>query len=133
MARVTASGADRLLLDTHVLLWWLANGAELAGDALDAIARAATVFVSTASVWEMSLKASLGKLRVPEDLPHELERHRFSVLPVHLDHALEVGSLPSLHRDPFDRMLVAQARVEGVAIVTRDASIQRYGVQVVQA
>ena len=123
----------RLLLDTHVLLWWLAADPRLAPPSRDLIADADEVTVSTASAWEMSLKAQLGKLECPEDLAAQLVRHQFSVLPVHLDHAVRYRGLPLHHRDPFDRMLVAQAQVEGLAIVSADEVFAGYEVEVVPA
>lgn len=123
----------RLLLDTHVLLWWLSAG-RLSPKASAAISSAASdVCVSTASVWEMSIKAALGKLGVPDDLGAQLAHHQFEVLPVALSHAVAVRTLPAHHADPFDRMLVAQAQIEDLTIVTRDADIRRYGVAVLRA
>lgn len=123
----------RLLLDTHVLLWWL-SAQRLSPKAAAAIASAESdVCVSTASVWEMSIKAVLGKLDVPDDLGAQLAHHQFEVLPVSLPHAVAVRTLPPHHADPFDRMLVAQARVEGLTIVTRDTNLRRYDVSVLRA
>ena len=90
-------------------------------------------FVSTASAWEMSIKGALGKLDAPDDLPRQLQRHRFTVLPIHLDHALAAGRLPPLHRDPFDRMLIAQAQLEKLLVLSGDPDIPRYDVHVVDA
>ena len=123
----------RLLLDTHVLLWWL-SAQRLRPKATAAITSAdSDVWVSAATVWEMSIKAGLGKLAVPDDLSEQLVHHGFDMLPIGLSHALAVRSLPSLHADPFDRMLVAQANVEDLTLVTRDANIRRYAVRVLQA
>lgn len=123
----------RLLLDTHVLLWWLSDDPVLGPEARRAIAAADLAMVSTASVWEISLKRGLGKLDAPADLGDQIERHRFGVLPVHLDHAIRVGALPLLHRDPFDRMLVAQAQSEGLTVVTADPVLAGYGVETLAA
>ena len=120
----------RLLLDTHTLLWWLADDPRLHAEVRDHVAESEEVFVSTASAWEISLKKALGKLVAPDDLPAQLVRHQFTVLPIHLAHALRYGELPLLHRDPFDRMLVAQAQVEDLTIVTGDAAIAAYEVGV---
>lgn len=122
-----------LLLDTHVLLWWLRADDQLAADARSAITTADAAFVSTASAWEISIKRARGKLKAPDDLVAQLSRHAFSVLPIHLDHALLAGELPPLHRDPFDRMLVAQATIEGLVVVTGDPNIPRYDVKVIAA
>ena len=81
----------------------------------------------------MSIKGALGKLDAPDDLARQVQRHRFQVLPIHFDHAMKVGRLPPLHGDPFDRMLIAQAQVEEVSIVSRDKQIARYEVDFVDA
>lgn len=124
----------RLLLDTHVVLWWLAADAGLAAPVRAAIADPANeVAVSAASVWEVAIKAALGKLRAPHGLLDELERHRFSQLPVTGEHALRAGALPRHHDDPFDRMLVAQAEIEDMCVVTRDPAFAAYGVPLLAA
>ena len=81
----------------------------------------------------MSIKGALGKLDAPDDLQRQVQRHRFTVLPIHLDHAVTAGRLPPLHRDPFDRMLIAQAQLEKLLILSRDPDMARYDVQVVDA
>jgi PIN domain nuclease of toxin-antitoxin system len=124
----------RLLLDTHALLWWLGDDPVLSQAARAAIGRPeADVTVSAASAWEVSIKRALGKLIAPSDLEEQLARHRFSSLPVTVTHALLAGSLPRHHDDPFDRMLVAQARIEGLTLVTRDPRIGSYGVPTIPA
>jgi len=124
----------RLLLDTHALLWSLAVPERLDSDARRAIADAhSAVFVSVASVWEMAIKAALGKLSTPDDLEDQLRLNRFEVLPITLPHARAVEHLPLIHRDPFDRMLVAQAQHEGLTLVTRDPLVQQYGAAWMQA
>ena len=124
----------RLLLDTHVLLWWLADDARLGVEARTAIAAGdAQVAVSAASAWEIAIKQRLGKLRAPDDLAAQLAQHRFVPLAVTVPHALRAEALPPVHDDPFDRMLVAQAELEGLTVVTRDADIGRYGVPILAA
>ena len=124
----------RLLLDTHVLLWALTDDSSLTAAARAAIVDGRNrVVVSAVSAWEITIKRSLGKLRAPADLAEEVAAHRFTPLAVSLEHALAVGALPDLHRDPFDRLLVAQAGVEGLTIVTRDRAIARYDVDVLGA
>lgn len=118
----------RLLLDTHTLLWWLADE-PLSDRSRRTIADPrTTVYVSAVSAWEISIKIALGKLEAPGDLEAQIERHRFRPLPVTIGHALRAGGLPPLHVDPFDRMLVAQAQLEEATIVTRDPALAGYGV-----
>lgn len=102
----------------------------LAGDGLEWVdERAEAVYASAASIWEIEIKNALGRLEVPGDFIGLVERSRFEPLPVGFDHAVEAGRLPLHHRDPFDRMLVAQARVEGLTLATADEQLQRYDVQ----
>ncbi|HEU0073040.1 MAG TPA: type II toxin-antitoxin system VapC family toxin [Dehalococcoidia bacterium] len=117
-----------LLLDTHVLLWWLEDDPELSSNAREAIMNELDVFVSAASIWEIAIKEASGKLRAPSHFLDNLERERFRPLPISLDHAYAAGALPRHHNDPFDRMLVAQAAIEGLSIVTRDKRFAVYDV-----
>lgn len=122
-----------LLLDSHTLLWWLA-GDRLSDEALAAIADPGVdALVSAASIWELEIEAALGKLRVDADLVAEVEAAGFDWLPIQAQHAREAARLPARHRDPFDRMLIAQARLGGHTIVTRDAVFAEYGVPVLAA
>jgi len=123
----------RLLLDTHILLWWLAENPKLSMAARARIAEAEIVYVSAASVWEMAIKVSTGKLRAPDDLEKQLHRHGFEQLPVSVNHALGVATLPRHHADPFDRMLVAQASFESLTLVTADPQLAAYGVPILRA
>ena len=122
----------RLLVDSHVLLWHLVDDSRLGPEPTAAIeAPNAEVFVSTASIWEIAIKTALGKLDAPDDLPARAEQAGFRLLSVIADHAWQVRQLPHHHRDPFDRLLIAQAQVEGLSIVTADSSFDAYGVTVV--
>jgi PIN domain nuclease of toxin-antitoxin system len=122
---------QNLLLDTHVLLWWLNEPERLQTDARDAIAdEGRLVFVSAASAWEVGIKMSVGKLRFTTDLEEMVANSRLEPLPVSLGHGFGVRDLPLLHRDPFDRILVAQAQIEGLTLATRDPKIQQYDVPV---
>jgi PIN domain nuclease of toxin-antitoxin system len=123
----------RLLLDTHVLLWWF--GAErLIPEAKRVIeAPDSEVFVSAASVWEAEIKARTGKLTVRGDLAGQVARDGFTELPVNFAHGVAAAHLPQHHRDPFDRMLVAQAQLESLTLVTRDPVFDRYAVAVLKA
>lgn len=123
----------RLLLDTHVLLWWLGALPRLGVSARDAIATADKVLVSAVSGYEIGFKRFLGKLDVPDDLESQLERHGFDRLPVTLRHAARAADLAVHHRDPFDRILVAQARCEGLTLVTTDRKISVYDVPILPA
>ncbi len=118
-----------LLLDTHVLLWWLAEDDRLTPTMREAIADPATpVVVSAASAWEMAIKAELGKLTIPGDLAGELERQGFDELPVTVPDGVAVGALPRHHADPFDRMLIAQAARRRFVLVTADRRFADYDV-----
>ena len=118
-----------LLLDTHVLLWWLDDPESLAAPARRLIADPRNrVLVSAAVAWEITSKRQLGKLEAPEDLEAVLEQERIQQLPISVRHALAVAELPAIHGDPFDRIQIAQARQEGLTIVTRDATIPSYDV-----
>lgn len=122
------------LLDTHALLWSLALPERLHAEARQAIKDPQnTVFVSTASVWEMAIKSALDKLDMPDDLEDQLRLNRFDVLEITLVHAQAVEYLPMLHRDPFDRMLVVQALNEGLTLLTRDPLVQQYAVSWMEA
>ncbi len=118
----------KLLLDTHVLLWWLANHPSLTAQARGLIGDPEnTVFVSAVSLWEIWLKQSLGKLRLPPDFEDGLAGESFESLPLMAVHAREVALLPWHHRDPFDRMLIAQARVAGLKFLSADDVTAAYG------
>ncbi len=121
----------RYLVDTHVLLWALAADPRLSAGVRRAIRDPANdVFVSAASAWEIAIKRSLGKLQAPDDLEEQLDRARFSALPITIQHALVAGALGRHHGDPFDRVLIAQALVEHLTVVTRDPRFEPYGVPV---
>jgi PIN domain nuclease of toxin-antitoxin system len=120
----------RLLVDTHVLLWWLADDDALSSTARSAIAEPQNEPpVSVASLWEIAVKRSLGKLSAPDDLPETITAEGFASLPIRAAHAWHVRDLPLHHRDPFDRLLVAQAQIEGVPVITADAAFGAYGVE----
>ena len=125
-----------ILLDSYALLWWLDDDKRLSKRARSVIANADnTVFVSAASVWEIAIKTALGKLADPDGavprLPAILMERGMIALPISPTHAIEAASLPPIHRDPFDRMLVAQSKLESLALVTNDPIIKRYGVKTV--
>jgi PIN domain nuclease of toxin-antitoxin system len=121
-----------LLLDTHVLIWW-DEGRRLAPDARRAIEQADAVYVSAASAWEIAIKVGLGRLRPTRTVEQAAAESGFLELPISFRHAQRVAALPVHHRDPFDRLLIAQADVEELTLVTRDPVFGRYQVKTIQA
>ncbi|HJW99323.1 MAG TPA: type II toxin-antitoxin system VapC family toxin [Terriglobales bacterium] len=135
----------KVLLDTHALLWWFQEDPSLSSKARRTLAAIDNqVFVSTATVWEMAIKNRAGKLEIPElldELDAKLVDEGMQVLPISLDHAVRAGALLSLdhavragalpvhHKDPFDRMLVAQAQVENLSVISSDAIFEKYGIR----
>lgn len=122
----------KLLLDTHAALWWLADDDRVGTDAARQLDDASNrVLLSAAVAWEVAIKRSLGKLQAPADLAATLLKAGVQPLPITLQHATAVEALPWHHRDPFDRMLVAQAIVEGATIVSQDDRLHSYDVPIV--
>ena len=117
----------KLLLDTHVILWWQRDDRRLKPAARRAIADAETVWVSAASAWEVAIKVGLGRLRLTEPFGVLIAADNFTELPLTLAHAEALAALPPHHADPFDRMLIAQARVEGATLITHDRALAPYG------
>jgi PIN domain nuclease of toxin-antitoxin system len=124
----------KLLLDTHTMIWAFSAPHLLSPHARDAIsAQENEVFVSVISPWEIAIKRSKKRLRAPENLDDAVEAHRFQLLPVLLRHTKAIGSMPNHHGDPFDRMLVAQAIIDGLTLVTSDRVLRRYPVSLLSA
>jgi PIN domain nuclease of toxin-antitoxin system len=124
----------RILLDTHVLLWWLADDPELGEPGREVIATPENLIAfSAASIWEIRIKQAVGKLDLPADFADVLARQPLEPLAVTVAHAHALHGLPLLHRDPFDHLLIAQARVEGMTILTRDNVITQYDVSTLPA
>jgi PIN domain nuclease of toxin-antitoxin system len=121
----------KLLLDTHAALWWQMEDRRLGREARRAIATADIVWVSSAVGWEAAIKVAKGQLRLREPLGVTLIADDFTELPVTLKHTEEFLRIPRLHGDPFDRILVAQARIEGATIVTHDRVLAPYGVPII--
>ena len=123
----------KVLLDTHALIWWLEGGGKLSREARRVIADPeATVLVSSASAWEIAIKQHAGKFRVPDlirDFQGRVQQEGFVELPISIEHAVRAGTLSGKHKDPFDRVLIAQSQVEDAAIVTRDGWFRKYAVQ----
>jgi PIN domain nuclease of toxin-antitoxin system len=123
-----------LLLDTHVLLWWLGDDPNLSQSARTVIADGNNlVFVSAAVIWEIQIKQALGKLKIPVNFRNVLDQQAFELLDITVEHAYAVGKLPPYHRDPFDRILVAQAKVEKMTLVSHDNHIKKYKVPFIDA
>ena len=123
-----------LLLDTHVFLWWMADDRRLKTSVRSVISDPDhLVAVSAASVWEISIKRALGKLHAPADVPAALRDNDLDALSITVDHAALAGSLPRHHDDPFDRVLVAQAMLEELTLVTHDRRLLDYDVTVIEA
>jgi PIN domain nuclease of toxin-antitoxin system len=124
----------RLLLDTHTLLWWLEESPILSAEAYEAIAEPDNdVVVSAATVWELEIKRATGKLEAPGPLVRRITAEKFEPLPITLEHGASAGKLPLHHSDPFDRMLIAQAQIESLTLVTRDPRFAPYAVMTLAA
>lgn len=123
----------RLLLDTHAVLWWQSDDRRLPKAARAAIATADVVWVSAASGWEVAIKQGLGRLRLAEPFAVTVAADDFTELPISLTHTARLATLPPRHRDPFDRMLVAQALVERATLVSKDRALSTYGVELLWA
>lgn len=124
----------KFLLDTHCLLWWLDDPSIISVPTRKLIPDPANdIFISSAAIWEIAIKQSMGKLVVVGDIDLCIAKSNFKRLPITFEHAWATKPLPMIHKDPFDRMLIAQAVVENATIVTRDVNIPLYGVPCVQA
>lgn len=126
----------KALLDTHAFLWWNTNDSQLSETARGIISDGRNeIFLSAASAWEIAIKFNRGRLVLPEPpekyVSSRMLLHHFQALPVQVSHALHVCVLPDYHRDPFDRMLIAQARLEKLSLLTSDSEIARYDVTIV--
>lgn len=124
----------RYLLDTHIFIWWILDHPKLSKSFCDIIADSTSdLLFSSASAWEIVIKATLGKLSLPENAAEWIRKHldlnRITALPITVEHALMLHELPNLHKDPFDRIMVAQARCENLTIITDDQWIQKYAVK----
>jgi len=122
----------RLLLDTHVLIWW-DTGAALSAKSITAIKDAEQVYVSAVTGWEIAIKESLGRLKTTRTVVDAMAESGFEELPLRLSHAARLRDLPWHHRDPFDRMLVAQTLEEGLTLETRDKALAQYKVRLLEA
>jgi PIN domain nuclease of toxin-antitoxin system len=120
-----------LFLDTHVLLWWLDDNPNLSEAEKIAIADPGNlIIVSAAVIWEMRIKQTLGKLEIPADFYPVIKNQGFEFLSITADHAYAAGELPMHHRDPFDRMIIAQAKLEGLSVISHDHIFRKYDVSI---
>lgn len=113
------------LIDTHILLWWMADMPKLSKNVRDIIKRE-PIWVSTAAVWEIIIKKSIGKLKIPGDLDEQLQKNGFNLMDIKLHHVLALETLDNLHSDPFDRIQIAQAKTENLTFITADRRILKY-------
>ncbi len=124
----------RLLLDTHALIWWMNGSSQLGPMSKQLIAEKNNqIYVSAASIWEMSIKRQMGKLEVPDDLDSIIDELGFDKLDISLFHAEQAGNLPTHHKDPFDRMLIAQAQAEGLQVISSDEHFPKYNINLFDA
>lgn len=123
----------RLLLDTAVVMWWIADSPQLSASFKELLDTEPAVYVSAVSPWEITVKQFLGSFEGPGDLAEQVRDLQFRSLPVTASHGVRAGRLPMVHTDPFDRILIAQAQAEGMALVTRNRWIPQYDVRVVPA
>jgi PIN domain nuclease of toxin-antitoxin system len=122
----------KLLLDTHILIWWLSEASRLSQTEIDLITDADNfIFVSAATAWEIAVKKMIGKLEAPDDLPAALAINNFLELPITIEHSQKLYQLPLHHNDPFDRIMVAQAMSEDLTFMTRDAKIALYDIRTI--
>ena len=122
-----------LLLDTNVLLWWFADSPRLNDDARYMITASPVIYVSAATTWEIEIKRALGKLKAPADLEAALSESHFATLAITVAHSIAAAKLPRHHDNPFDRMLIAQAKIEALTLMTGDLRLMDYraGIQLI--
>jgi PIN domain nuclease of toxin-antitoxin system len=122
-----------LFLDTHVLLWWLDDNPALSETGRRAISDPNNLIIlSSVVIWEIRIKQALGKLEITPDFFHVIKNQGFEFLAITSEHAYAVGDLPMHHRDPFDRMIIAQAKLEGLSVVTHDSTFRKYGIPILE-
>ena len=123
--------ANNYLLDTHVLIWWLENNPKLSREGYDLINNGENnIYISSATIWEISIKSSLNKLKIASNYLDILRKNNFLDLNINFTHTVNVENLPYHHHDPFDRMLITQAKIENLTIITHDQKFSRYDVLV---
>lgn len=121
------------LLDTHIILWWLTNPKQIAAKASKIISdKKNDIFISSVSLWEMAIKKSLGRLTLPRNITEILQAEGFQIIPIGHEEALGISDLPQIHQDPFDRMLVMQAKLYNYVLITRDKNVMDYPVTTIK-
>ena len=121
--------SNSFLMDTHIFIWAMEGGKKLPLKTKDILQNSENeIFLSVASVWEIVIKQAKGRLRTPRNVEESVRQTGFNILPIEISHALEVAKLPSYHNDPFDRMLIAQAKVEKLNLITADQKIKKYDI-----
>ncbi len=122
-----------VLLDTHSLLWWLNDDPELSRQAFNVISNGENViFISVVSIWEIRIKEAIGKIDIPSNFKEILDKQPFETLSIASEHAHFIKKLPLIHKDPFDRMLIAQSKIEKLTIITRDSFFTKYNIDVIE-
>lgn len=124
----------KYLIDTHVFIWAMENKKRLAEDIKQEITNPDnTVFVSIATIWEIIIKSAKKKLKAPKDIKGDIQASNFQLLPIELEHVLEVRKLPDIHKDPFDRIIISQAKAENLTLITSDEKIWKYNIPLIKA
>lgn len=124
---------NKLLLDTHIFIWLLEGNKNLSQDLVDLLKNPKTsIFLSVASVWEIIIKRKDGKLKTPQNIQKAIHEAEITVIPISISHVVKIESLSLIHRDPFDRMLIAQTIVENLTLVTADSTIQKYKIPLIK-
>jgi PIN domain nuclease of toxin-antitoxin system len=124
----------KFLIDTHILIWWLEGSSQLSSEVREIMRNGSNaIHLSSGAIWEMSIKQALGRLDVPHDLEQVLRQESIEVLPINASHALAVATLPSHHRDPFDRIQIAQAQLEDMTLISHDGEFGHYDVKLIKA
>lgn len=124
----------RYLLDTNIFIWWMEKSKKLPHDLYTLINDPKNkVFLSVVSIWEIVIKRGKDRFKVPKDIEIDIKTNRFNLLPIHIEHALEVGKLPFHHKDPFDRILISQAKIENLILISSDKKIWKYNLPLLKA
>lgn len=125
---------NRYLLDTHILIWWMSKNSKLSEKISNILRNPHNqLFISTASIWEIIIKRAKKRLKVPQDIEKALKTSGFQLLPMQLSHVLKIETLPPIHHDPFDRMLIAQSNVENLTLITSDQKFWQYKLNLLKA